>query len=76
MGQHSQGPATGDLAAIRVPTLVGFGKLDVVDFQDIARRYATEIPGATLVEFATAAHLVAMDAPSELSALLGPFLAR
>jgi pimeloyl-ACP methyl ester carboxylesterase len=76
VGEHSQGPATGDLAAISVPTLVGVGKLDVADFQDIARRYATEIPGATLVEFATAAHLIPMDAPTELSTVLGPFLTR
>ncbi|MFB8136746.1 alpha/beta fold hydrolase [Streptomyces mirabilis] len=76
VGEHSQGPATGDLAAISVPTLVGVGKLDVADFQEIARRYAAEIPGATLVEFAAAAHLIAMDAPAELSAALTPFLAR
>ncbi|MFD8592382.1 alpha/beta fold hydrolase [Streptomyces sp. NPDC059637] len=75
VGRHSRGPATGDLASVSVPTLVGIGKLDVADFQDIARRYAEEIPGATLVEFATAAHLIAMDAPAELAAVLGPFLA-
>ncbi|MEU6406469.1 alpha/beta fold hydrolase [Streptomyces sp. NPDC046985] len=74
VGQHSQGPATGDLAAVSVPTLVGVGKLDVADFQDIARRYAAEIPGAALVEFAGAAHLIAMDAPAELTAALRPFL--
>ncbi|WP_344632956.1 alpha/beta hydrolase [Streptomyces glaucosporus] len=71
---YSQDPAAGDLASISVPTLVGVGRLDVADFQDIARRYAEEIPGATLVEFATAAHLIAMDAPAELAAVLGPFL--
>ncbi|MFJ3230670.1 alpha/beta fold hydrolase [Streptomyces sp. NPDC086787] len=76
VGRHSQGPATGDLADIAVPTLVGVGKLDVTDFQDIARRYVAEIPGSTLVEFAAAAHLIAMDSPAELSAVLGPFLAR
>jgi pimeloyl-ACP methyl ester carboxylesterase len=54
---------------------VGIGRLDVADFQDIARRYAAEIPGATLVEFATAGHLIALDAPAELVATLGPFLA-
>ncbi|MFF4312063.1 alpha/beta fold hydrolase [Streptomyces sp. 900105755] len=76
VGQYSQGPEAGDLAAVSVPTLVGVGKLDVADFQDIARRYAAEIPDATFVEFATAAHLVAMDAPSALAAALNPFLAR
>jgi pimeloyl-ACP methyl ester carboxylesterase len=76
VGKHSQGPGDGDLAAISVPTLVGIGKLDVPDFQDIARRYAAEIPDTTLVEFSAAAHLIALDAPTELTAALGPFLAR
>ena len=76
VGEHSQGGATGDIAGISVPTLVGIGKLDVVDFQDIARRYAAEIPDATLVEFPTAAHLIALDAPAELVSVLGPFLER
>ncbi|MEU2333451.1 alpha/beta hydrolase [Streptomyces sp. NPDC006654] len=76
VGEYSQGPMAGDLAGIRVPTLVGIGKLDVTDFQDIGRRYAAGIPGATLVEFPTAAHLIALDAPTELTAALGPFLAR
>ncbi|MFF4212032.1 alpha/beta fold hydrolase [Streptomyces sp. NPDC001796] len=76
VGEHSRGGATGDIAGICVPTLVGIGKLDVADFQDIARRYAAGIPGATLVEFRTAAHLIALDAPAELVSVLGPFLAR
>ncbi|MET7574852.1 alpha/beta hydrolase [Streptomyces sp. NPDC005492] len=76
VGEHSQGGAEGDIATIAVPTLVGIGRLDVADFQDIARRYATEIPGADLVEFPTAAHLIALDAPAELAAVLKQFLAR
>ncbi|MFF9218671.1 alpha/beta fold hydrolase [Streptomyces viridosporus] len=74
--EHSRDVATGDIAVLSVPTLVGIGKLDVADFQDIARRYASEIPDATLVEFATAAHLIALDAPAELVSALGPFLDR
>lgn len=76
VGRHSQGPATGDLTALRVPTLVGAGRLDLPDFRAIARRYAAEIPGAELVEFPTAAHLVPLDAPAELTDALLPFLAR
>ncbi|MFD6228857.1 alpha/beta fold hydrolase [Streptomyces sp. NPDC060232] len=76
VGEHSQGVARGDLSGISAPTLVGIGTLDVADFQDIARRYAAEIPGAALVEFPTAAHLIALDAPTELTAALTPFLAR
>ncbi|QGV80117.1 alpha/beta fold hydrolase [Streptomyces ficellus] len=73
--EHSRGAARGDVSAIAVPTLVGIGALDVPDFQDIGRRYAAAIPGATLVEFPTAAHLVALDAPAELTAALAAFLA-
>ncbi len=76
VGEHSLGGAAGDIATIAVPTLVGIGLLDVADFQDIARRYASEIPGATLVEFPTAAHLITLDAPTELITALRPFLAR
>ncbi|MBL3668895.1 alpha/beta hydrolase [Streptomyces sp. M2CJ-2] len=74
--KHSQDATTGDISAVSVPALVGIGTFDVADFQDIARRYATEIPGATLVEFPTAAHLIALEAPTELAAVLVPFLAR
>ncbi|WP_327739766.1 alpha/beta hydrolase [Streptomyces nojiriensis] len=75
VGEHSQGGAAGDIATIGVPTLVGIGLLDVADFQDIARRYAAEIPGAALVEFPAAAHLIALDSPTELVTALRPFLA-
>ncbi|MGW1162488.1 alpha/beta fold hydrolase [Streptomyces sp. NPDC002513] len=76
LADRSQGPATGDISAVSVPTLVGIGRLDVADFQDIGRRYAAEIPDALLVEFPTAAHLIALDAPAELISVLGPFLDR
>lgn len=76
VGQHSQGGTDRDVATITVPTLVGAGRLDIADFQDIARRYAAEIPGATFVEFPAAAHLIALDSPTELLAALVPFLAR
>ncbi|MFC7219314.1 alpha/beta fold hydrolase [Streptomyces polyrhachis] len=76
VGEHSQGPGSGDPARVKVPALVGIGLLDVADFQAIGRRYAAVIPGAELVEFATAGHLIAMDAPGELADVLGEFLAR
>ncbi|WP_432025826.1 alpha/beta fold hydrolase [Streptomyces sp. 1222.5] len=74
--EHPQGTATGDIATVSAPTPVGIGGLDVADFQDIARRYAAAIPGAALVGFPSAAHLIAMDAPTELLAALEPFLRR
>jgi pimeloyl-ACP methyl ester carboxylesterase len=73
---HMRRVPVDDLATIAVPTLVGIGRLDVPDFQDIARRYAAAVPGAGLVEFATAAHLIPLDAPAELASALGPFLAQ
>ncbi|WP_431954822.1 alpha/beta fold hydrolase [Actinacidiphila sp. bgisy167] len=76
VARHSDGPGSGDITAVSVPTLIGVGALDVPDFQDIARRYAAHIPGAILVEFTTAAHLIALDAPAELTTRLLPFLAR
>ncbi|MCT9092489.1 alpha/beta hydrolase [Streptomyces sp. ASQP_92] len=74
LAEHSRGGSDGDIAAITVPTLVGIGRLDVADFQDIARRYAARIPAATVVEFPDAAHLIAVDAPTELLAALRAFL--
>ncbi|MET8983760.1 alpha/beta fold hydrolase [Streptomyces sp. NPDC004539] len=74
VGRYSQGPGAGELAGLSVRTLVGVGKLDVADFQEIARRYAAEIPGAEFVEFASAAHLIAMDAPGEVGDVLKEFL--
>lgn len=72
IGEYSKGVTVGDLATLTVPTLIGIGRLDNTDFQAIARRYATEIPTATLVEFPTAAHLISLDAPAELIAALLP----
>ncbi|MFB7470133.1 alpha/beta fold hydrolase [Kitasatospora sp. NPDC056184] len=75
VGEHSQGVTNGDLATITVPTLVATGGLDVPDFRAIGRRYAAAVPDATLVEFPTAGHLIAVDAPAELVDVLAPFLA-
>ncbi|MFJ9518668.1 alpha/beta fold hydrolase [Kitasatospora sp. NPDC101801] len=74
VGGHSRGVPGVDLTTLTAPTLVGIGLLDVADFRTIARRYAAEIPGARLVEFPGAAHLIALDAPGELTAALLPFL--
>ncbi|MFB7909864.1 hypothetical protein ACFC1T_25850 [Kitasatospora sp. NPDC056076] len=49
-------------------------RLDVADFQDIGRLYAPKISDAALVEFATAAHLATLDAPTEPTAVIDPFL--
>ncbi|MFF1868660.1 alpha/beta fold hydrolase [Kitasatospora herbaricolor] len=74
VGELSRGVTGNDIAAIAVPALVGVGLHDNTDFQAIARRYAAEIPGAELVEFPDAAHLIAVESPAELTAALRPFL--
>jgi pimeloyl-ACP methyl ester carboxylesterase len=74
VGELSQGVTGNEVATITAPTLIGIGLRDNADFQAIAHRYAREIPGAGLVEFPDAAHLIALESPAELTAALRPFL--
>jgi 3-oxoadipate enol-lactonase len=67
-------PEKVDLAAIRVPVLVGVGELDKPDFRQIAERLAGEIPGAELVVIEGAAHLPALERPAETAQLVRRFL--
>jgi pimeloyl-ACP methyl ester carboxylesterase len=62
------------LASLEVPTLVVVGDRDKSDFQGIARRIADEAPGARLEVVEGAGHLVGVDRPDELNALLRGFL--
>src|SRR5712691_2913413 len=62
------------LGEIDAPTLVLVGEHDVPDFERIAERLAAEIPGARLAVIAGAAHLPALERPSEFDALVLPFL--
>lgn len=73
--RHSQPGTAAPVSGISVPTLVGFGGLDVPDFPDVARQYAAAIPGAALTAFPTAGHLVPLEAAAELTAALRAFLA-
>jgi 3-oxoadipate enol-lactonase len=63
------------LSSLRAPTLVIVGDNDKSDFQAIAQRLAEEIPDADLAVVAGAGHLVGLDQPEELNALLLEFLA-
>jgi pimeloyl-ACP methyl ester carboxylesterase len=67
-------PELRPLSELNVPTLVVVGDRDKGDFQAIARHLAEEIPGAELATVAGAGHLVGLDAPDELNALLLEFL--
>jgi 3-oxoadipate enol-lactonase len=62
------------LSSLTVPTLVVVGDDDKADFRAIAQHLAEEIPDADLAVVAGAGHLVGLDQPEELNALLLEFL--
>jgi 3-oxoadipate enol-lactonase len=67
-------PAFPELSSLHVPTLVIVGENDKADFGAIAQHLAEEIPDADLAIVAGAGHLVGLDEPEELNALLLEFL--
>lgn len=67
-------PDTPPLSSLLVPTLVVVGADDKPDFLAIAEHLAGEIPDADLAVVAGAGHLVGLDQPEELTALLLEFL--
>lgn len=62
------------LSSLGMPTLVIVGELDKPDFHVIAQHLAEEIPDADLVVVPGAGHLVGVEQPDELNALLLEFL--
>ena len=69
-----QWPELPPLETLTVPTLVVVGDRDKDDFQRIAAHIAATVPGARLEIVAGAGHLVGVDRPDELNALLLDFL--
>jgi pimeloyl-ACP methyl ester carboxylesterase len=67
-------PELAPLSSLQVPTLVIVGDDDKADFRAIAQHLAEEIPDADLAVVAGAGHLVGLDQPEELNALLLEFL--
>jgi pimeloyl-ACP methyl ester carboxylesterase len=67
-------PVEARLAELKTPTLVGIGDRDVPGFVSIAEHLAATIPGAELVRFPGAGHLLPMERPGEVSAVLRRFL--
>ena len=67
-------PDLAPLSTLAVPTLVVVGADDKPDFRAIAEHLAAEIPEADLAVVAGAGHLVGLDQPDELNALLLEFL--
>ena len=67
-------PAIGRLRDIAAPTLVAIGDNDEEDLVKFADRLATEIPNATLVTIANAAHLPSLEHPDQFNKILRDFL--
>jgi 3-oxoadipate enol-lactonase len=67
-------PEMGSLAKLELPTLVIVGADDHADFHAIAEHLANGIPDADLAIVPGAGHLVGIDQPEELNALLLEFL--
>ena len=67
-------PEMPELSTLEVPTLVIVGEDDTADFGAIAQHLAEEIPDADLAIVSGAGHLVGVDQPEELNALLLEFL--
>jgi len=75
-GNRTKAPAAVDrLGDIGVPTLVAVGDLDTSGTRDAGAKLAAEVPGARLVRFQDAAHIIGMEAPDELAAAMLELLA-
>lgn len=68
-------PAVGQLGSLRVPTLLVVGELDTSGTRAAAERLAEDVPGARLIKVPNAAHIVGMEVPAELAALIVELLA-
>ena len=64
-------PVVGSIAA---PTLIVTGECDERSTPDMARRQAAVMPSATCVIMPELRHLIPLEAPNELAALVGRFL--
>ena len=68
-------PAIDRLGSIRVPTLVVVGELDTVGTRAAAERVAADVPGARLIRIPDVAHIVGLEQPDLLAALIVELLA-
>ncbi len=68
-------PAGARLADLRCPVLAVAGALDVSDVAETARHFEANAPDARAVILAGVAHMIGMEAPGELAALIVEFLA-
>jgi pimeloyl-ACP methyl ester carboxylesterase len=68
-------PANERLGSVRVPTLAVVGALDTSGTRAAAARLAEAVPAARAITIPDVAHLVGMEVPVELAALIVEFLA-
>jgi 3-oxoadipate enol-lactonase len=68
-------PATGRLAELRCPVLAVAGELDVSDAVQTARHIAAQAPDARAVILPDVAHMIGLEVPDDLAALIVGFLA-
>lgn len=68
-------PAIDRLASVPVPTLVVIGGLDTLGTQASAEVLAEGVPGARIVRLPDVAHIVGLEAPARLAALIIEHLA-
>jgi pimeloyl-ACP methyl ester carboxylesterase len=72
---RAQSQATADLiGTIKVPTLVLYGESDPLIEPASARKFATAIPGATLITYLRVGHLPQIEIPQRSAADAGTFL--
>jgi 3-oxoadipate enol-lactonase len=62
------------LGEVRAPTLALAGEEDIPDMQELARRFAREIPGAQHATIEGAAHMPSLEQSAAFDALVLPFL--
>jgi pimeloyl-ACP methyl ester carboxylesterase len=67
-------PAAGRLADLRCPVLAIAGALDVSDVAATARHVAANAPDARAEVLPGVAHMIGMERPEELAALIAEFL--
>ena len=68
-------PAVDRLESITVPTLVVIGDLDTIGTRAAAEMVAERVPGARIVRLPDVAHIIGMEAPDRLAALIVEHLA-
>ena len=73
--QRPDPPAVDRLGSISVPTLVVIGDLDTIGTLAAADKMAVEVPGARIVHLPDVAHIISMEAPDRLAALIVEHLA-